>query len=75
MIKNLTIIGNSLGVILDRPILDLLKIDRDTPIEVQTDGNRLILQPLKKEERAERIRKAAKRVMENHHETLRRLAE
>jgi hypothetical protein len=30
MVKTLTPIGDSLGLIIDRPILDLLKIGRDT---------------------------------------------
>ncbi len=46
MIKRLTPIGNSLGLIIDRPILDLLGIDRDTELEITTDGEMLIIQPL-----------------------------
>lgn len=48
MIKKLTVIGNSLGIIIEKPILDLLNIVRDTPLEVTTDGKRLIITPLEK---------------------------
>jgi len=43
MIKKLSAIGNSLGFIIERPILELLKIDQDTPLEVRTDGESLII--------------------------------
>ncbi len=74
MIKKLTTIGNSLGLIIERPILELLRIDRDTPLEVRTDGEALIIRPVREEHRA-RVRAAAKRMMDSHDETLRKLAE
>ncbi|MFY0527373.1 AbrB/MazE/SpoVT family DNA-binding domain-containing protein [Archangium gephyra] len=37
MTKTLTSIGNSLGLIIDKPILELLRIDKDTPLEAR-DG-------------------------------------
>ena len=42
MVKRLTKIGNSYGVIIDKPILELLKIDRDTALEISTDGEALV---------------------------------
>ena len=47
MVKKLTKHGNSLALVIDRPILDLLKIDPDTPLEVTTDGKQLIVAPVK----------------------------
>ena len=47
MVKKLTKHGNSLALIIDRPILDLLKIDPDTPLDVSTDGKQLIVAPAK----------------------------
>jgi len=47
MIKRLTKHGNSLALIIDRPILELLKIDPETPLDVSTDGKRLIVAPAK----------------------------
>ncbi len=43
MVKKLTQHGNSLALVIDRPILELLKMDRDTDLEVSTDGDRLII--------------------------------
>ncbi len=74
MIKKLTAIGNSLGVIIERPILDLLDIDRDTELEIKTDGEGLIIRPIRKSHE-QRVRESAERMMEIHDETLRKLAE
>ena len=43
MLKKLTKHGNSLALVIDRPILDLLRIDVDTPLEISTDGKHLIV--------------------------------
>lgn len=78
MRKNLSAIGNSLGIVIEKPILELLNITRDTELEVTTDGSRLIIEPVRTEEkegRRERVGAATKRVMKNHDRTLRRLAE
>ena len=45
MVKRLTKHGNSLALVIDRPILDLLKIDQETPLEVSTDGKKLTIAP------------------------------
>jgi antitoxin component of MazEF toxin-antitoxin module len=74
MTKKLTAIGNSLGLIIERPILELLRIDRDTPLEITTDGETLIIRPARKGRRA-RVRASARRLMKAHDETMRKLAE
>jgi len=43
LVKKLTKHGNSLALVIDRPILDLLQIDQETPLEISTDGKRLIV--------------------------------
>ena len=72
MRKKLSAIGNSLGVLIEKPILELLDIDRDTELEMTTDGERLILQPIKK--RKKRVLASAKKVMDAHDATFRKLA-
>ena len=47
MVKKLTRHGNSLALVIDRPILDLLKIDPETPLDVSTDGRQLFVVPVK----------------------------
>lgn len=73
MTKKLTAIGNSLGIVIEKPILDLLHIDRETEIEVTTDGNRLILSPVRTARRV-RLDASAKKLMKRHVETFRKLA-
>ena len=74
VIKKLTAVGNSLGLIIERPILELLGIDKETPLEVRTDGEALIIRPRRKR-RSGRVQASAQRMMEAHDETLRKLAE
>ena len=72
MKKKLSAIGNSMGVVIERPILELLKIDRETELEMTTDGNRLIIEPIR--DRKKRIAQSTEKIMKKHHETFRKLA-
>ena len=73
MLKKLITIGNSLGLIIERPILELLDIDKETPLEVRTDGEVLIIRPLRRN-RSARLKAAAERMMDVHDETMGKLA-
>ena len=73
MIKKLSAVGNSLGLIIERPILELLDITKDTPLEIKTDGEALIIRPAKLSKK-ERVRESTKRMMSVHEEALRKLA-
>lgn len=47
MIKKLVRHGNSLALVLDKPVLELLKISEDTPLEIGTpDGKTLHIRPV-----------------------------
>ena len=37
--------GNSLALVIDKPILELLQISQDTPLEISTDGDHLLVKP------------------------------
>lgn len=74
MEKTLRAIGNSLGLIIERPILDLLNIDKNTVLEVTTDGEALIIRPVRNKRRS-RLQQATERMMDEHDKTLRKLAE
>ncbi|HTQ53544.1 MAG TPA: AbrB/MazE/SpoVT family DNA-binding domain-containing protein [Bryobacteraceae bacterium] len=58
MFKKLTKHGNSLALVIDRPILDLLKIDPETLLDVRTDGKQLIVAPAKPSARRKRFEAA-----------------
>ncbi len=72
MVKTLSPIGNSLGLIIDKAILDLLGISRDTPLDIKTDGEALIIRPVRTE--ATTVADSTRRMMDVHAETLRKLA-
>jgi antitoxin component of MazEF toxin-antitoxin module len=47
VILKLTKIGNSLGIIIPKAILDLLNIDKETLLEIETDGDGLRITPIR----------------------------
>jgi antitoxin MazE len=75
MVKRLVAHGNSAALIIDKPVLDLLNIDMDTPLEIKTDGASLIISPVRTADGGERLRQALKKVNKNHGTTLKKLAE
>ena len=75
MIKRLTKPGNSLALVIDRGVLDLLEIDADTPLTVITDGKCLIVSPVRDAKRIKAFRAALTGVNKRYGRALRRLAD
>ncbi len=75
MIKRLTKHGNSLALVIDRGVLDLLEIDADTPLSMTTDGRCLIVTPVRDPEREKRFRAALEKVNKRYGQALKRLAD
>ena len=75
MVKRLTKHGNSLALVIDKPILELLGIDADTPLSVTTDGRRMIIAPEADPEHQERFRAAFEKGIERYGDMLKRLAD
>lgn len=75
MIKKLSKHGNSLALVIDRSILDLLKIDEDTPLEVSTDGQALVVSPIRDEQDRARFEAAMASINQRYAKTFKRLAE
>ena len=75
MIKNLTKHGNSLALVIDRAILDLLKIDADTPLDISTDGQVLIVSPVRDAERQKKFKKALEKTNRRYRKALKKLAD
>lgn len=55
MSKTLTRHGNSLALVIDKPILELLHIDEHTKLEIATDGARLIIMPANKASHSDKV--------------------
>lgn len=75
MTKTLIKHGNSLALVIDKPILEMLRITADTPLELTTNGDALMVVPIRDETRQQRLEAAIARVNEKFGETFRRLAD
>ena len=61
MTKRLTKHGNSYALVIERPVMKLLRITPETPLEMTTDGEVLVLSPVRSEKRKARFAKALSR--------------
>ena len=74
MIKKLIKHGNSSALIIDKPILELLKINDETPLEIITDGRNLIISPKLDELAEENVKKSLDKINRKFGKTLTKLA-
>lgn len=75
MVKKLTKHGNSLALVIDRPILELLKIDPETPLDVSTNGRQLIVAPARPSSRRKKFEAAQDWAHKRYEKAFRKLAE
>ena len=75
MIKKLARHGNSLALVIDRAVLDLLKIDAETPLEITTDGQVLIVSPVRDARRRRKFEAALAKANKKYGRMLKRLGE
>lgn len=75
MIKKLSKHGNSLALVIDRSILELLRIDEHTSLEVSTDGSALLVAPVSDKRRVKRFQQALASTNKRYGKALKRLAE
>ena len=73
MVKSLKQIGNSYGVIIEKPILELLHITPETPLEISTDGRSLNIRPLRQRSKPT-LKESLAAVNRGHGATLKKLA-
>jgi antitoxin MazE len=74
-LKHLTRQGNSLAIIIDRPILDMLDINEKTPLKLTTDKGKIILEPVSEKEIEERFGAASDKVEKRFGRMFKRLAQ
>jgi antitoxin component of MazEF toxin-antitoxin module len=74
MIKNLVRHGNSWALVIDRPILDLLKMRPEDPLEITTDGTTMTIAPAAASTKA-KVRAARKKVNTRYKQAFKKLAE
>ena len=64
-----------MALILDRPLLSAARIESDTPLEVSTDGDVIVVSPVRGGRRAARFRRAVAEINRAYAGVFRRLAE
>ena len=74
LLKKLTPVGNSLGLVIDKSVLELVGIDRDTTLELRTDGRAIIIEPAPRSASLGRVRASTAKVIKGHRTTLKKLA-
>ena len=75
MRKKLTRTGNSLALVLDKPLLDQVGIDADTPLEVSTDGSIIVISPIRGKRRTAKLKAIVAEAHAKYGGVFRRLAE
>ena len=75
MVKTLTKHGNSYALVIDKPVLELLKITPETPLDITTDGRTLVLTPVREGRRREKFAKALEQTNRKFGRALRKLGE
>lgn len=75
MVKRLTKHGNSLALVIDRGILELLNITADTPLSLTTDGKCLVISPAQDEERRKKLHAAMDKIEKRYAAAFKRLAD
>lgn len=75
MKKHLTRTGNSLALVLDKPLLEATGIDATTALEVSSDGDVIVITPVREKRRGEHLRRGVEEIHERYAGVFRRLAE
>jgi len=75
MKKKLTRTGNSVALVLDKPILDALGIDENTLVEVSTNGDVLVMTPVRDKAREKKFSKAVEKINRKYAGLFKKLAE
>lgn len=75
MRKRLTKTGNSVALVLDRPLLKATGIDADTVVEISTDGDVIVVTPVRSRKRSARLASALDEINARYAGVFKRLAE
>lgn len=75
MIKTLTKHGNSYAMVIDKPIMELINATPETPFDIITDGNSLVLTPVRDKKVEDKFQKALGKVHKNFGRAMKKLAE
>lgn len=74
MNKTLIKHGNSLALVIDKPILEMLQITADTPLELTTNGDAILIRPIRGQRRQRKLKASLDAINEKFGDDLERLA-
>jgi antitoxin MazE len=74
MPKKLTRTGNSYAVVLERRTLEATGIGAETPLEVSTDGDVIVISPVRSKKRTAKLKKILQELDREHAGAFQRLA-
>ena len=75
MVKNLIKHGNSYALVIDKPIMELLHVTPDTALELTTNGDKLIVSPVRSDGKQTKLKKILGEINEDFGPALKKLAE
>jgi antitoxin component of MazEF toxin-antitoxin module len=75
MTKTLIQHGNSLALVIDKPILEILHISADTPLELTTNGDSLLVSPVRDKSHQKKLLDSLDKINRKFGNDLKRLAE
>lgn len=75
MIKTLTKHGNSYALVIDKPILEILRATPETAFELITDGQCLVISPIRDKAEEKKFQNALEQVHKRFGRAMKRLAE
>jgi len=75
MVKTLIKHGNSMALVIDKSILEMLRVTADTPLELTTNGDSILISPIRPKDRQNRLRKSLEKINRKYSDDLKRLAE
>lgn len=75
MVKKLVRTGNSLALVLDKPLLEATGIDESTPLEVSTDGDLIVISRQRDKKRAAKLEAIVEKAHRRYGRVFKRLAE
>jgi antitoxin MazE len=75
MTKTLTRHGNSYALVIDKPIMELLHITPETPLELATNGDTLVIRPVRDKARQKKLDGTLKKINTRFAPALKKLAE
>lgn len=75
MQKTLIKHGNSLALVIDKPILEMLQITAETTLEISTNGDQLMITPCRSKSRQKKLEASLSKINNAFETDLKKLAE